>query len=345
VGEYQIPVATISQQVIKDNANVGPFYLTNYGPDVVYADSAFQVFSGGTAGGTLINVGASISWRQGESLFLISPTTATLSISSSAENIFDPAGIAQQISGIGVPAIDAPVTILNTTQSVGAGVVPTSSGILNMSKYQSFAGQFNDTNATGQLTVRTITLTWFADAAGAFTIAIDKFDIACFNGIANIIRRVKGAYLQVSATAATTTTTSTVIWRMVASLRDQPDKTVLRSGKNNTAGYVRSDSDVFKGKVVLFGTQANGQVTEYVDIQTGPLSMYWRTTSSPTTVLAWDFLDFAGNSIWGYAMPANNAPVGGEFELTIPPIPFSIQITNLNAGAMNFTLGFISHPT
>ena len=341
MGVYTVPLTAVTTSILPGGNDSGPFYLTNSGSVPVYVDSAPQP---NPTDGTLINIGASLEWRKGEALYAkVASGTGSLNVSNSSTNIFDPASIASRINAVGVPTIDQPTTVISVIQNVASGATPTSSNITDVSKFQTVFINISENGATNNTNVRSYKLSWYADSGGLLLLDQNDFDVASYGGIAQLTRPVKAAYLQITASSVVSTTVNAVSWSVIASYRLQSSKTILKSTKNNASGTIQTGSDVYKGIIRTSVSLNNASIQEYIDIQTGKCTFYYRTTSSPAGTFAFDFFDFAGNAFFAQAF-ATGAPSGGAISLNLPPQPFSFFVINTVASLYTADFSWVADP-
>ena len=353
MGQYAFPAIATTQQVFANSSSKS--YLTNVGANVIYIDSQPQVTS---TSGNVLNPGASIDWHDGQALYVVSALGSTLSVSTDSGNVFDPSSIAsaltasglalaiaQQTQLLGIPSIDQPAIIVSQTQNVASGVTPTSSLIINSTRYTSIIFSVNETAGAADTSTRTVTVTWYADAAATIVMAVDTFMYYQYLAICRAQFLCKGAYFKITSTSNPNPNTNTIVWTIVGTTRNLDENIQLKSGALGFGG-ANTETNIDRRLFLVTGTATGPGSFSYSfpDIICGPCVIEANTQDSPGTgnVFAWDIQETVG----GHSIQSGNFGAagvtgtnGGESrQIILPRVPIQIQIFNNYALALQYNL-------
>jgi hypothetical protein len=89
---------------------------------------------------------------------------------------------ATQVALSGAPPIDLPATLTNNSQVINSGANGVTIGPLDVTKYQSIEIQLNETGATANTNVTSLSVSWFADVAATIGIFTSMYLYGTFNG-------------------------------------------------------------------------------------------------------------------------------------------------------------------
>jgi len=343
----QYPVNASPFQVFQAGQGQPRYGLTNTGSTILYLSSGTQTNS---TDGWPLNPSATVPWPAATALSVVCATTGTLQTIDADVGLFDPGAVAQQLNLIGVPAIDQPTVIASRTltgpTAVASGTVPPQLGPIDVRRYQTVFISGQETALSGSST-RTMTLTWSSDASGAggSVLAVDSIDTACAQGMWQLQRPIRGAYLTITWTAATTPNPVSQFMNVFGSLRTQTARTLLSSLRNNTTGLLVPPNDATKGITVWSGTITGVGTTklEYPNALMGcQATMTFRTTATLDNIMALDLQSYALQSYTSWEI-TNAVPFIHE-TLWLPPIPLQLSLLNFSSGTPDFLITLTTQP-
>lgn len=192
----------------------------NKGTSTIYLDENPSARTNGYP----LSAGSSVLWDADRGLYAATAagTTSTLVVSPNQGPGFDAGAIASQlidqglagdiadaISVAGAPPIDAPGMPHNSTQSVATGVAPVTTGIIDVSRFNFLEVWVLESGVTTpNTTTRSVTLTWYSDAAATIIIHSQVYYYGAYNGNIGIKVPAPGARaLKLSWSAAATVQT------------------------------------------------------------------------------------------------------------------------------------------
>lgn len=314
-----------------------------------------------TTSGQPLSAGSSCVWQKGKPLWVIAPSSTTLTVSENAGNVFDAGAIAGQIlsqglatqiaSAInvaGVPVIDVPAVL----QPFGLFTLPTNNAftilpVTDVSKYQSLDFSMQITSPGGTNALRQFTVRWYADASGLRIINDETFwlpDVTAYNGSVNANLSAKGPFVAILANNTGTVFSATAqltVFSIVASLRPVV-KDMWRfaaNGPNTVDEY--NDGNLYTANVAPLG--ASTAVTAYPKTLAG-LAYHSFFTFGATTGVMTANLRVADNNkvtvIESLYLPnptAVNASI--QRQIILPRCPIEVRLQNLDTAAHNVNYG------
>ena len=340
----QYPVTATPYVVFQSGQRQPAYGLTNTGQSTIYLASTPP---SGPADGWPLNPQATAPWSAGQYLAVSCATgqTSTLDTVDAPVGLFDPSAVATQLNLVGVPAIDAPVVLVMTQVSVPTATIPAATPIINVAKFQSVFLSGSEIGAAASANTRTYTLTWYADAAASQVLATDRFAVGVQASSFQVQRPVRGAYLIVTYSAATTTSTTTLSVNVLGSLRSEGNRTLLRSGRNNTTGQLQTSSDALEGLVMWQDTITGVATTkvEYPDFLMGCYAtVSVISTATLSNIIGVDLETFSGQAYWSTQLTSSIAQQ--QATIWLPPVPLLISVVNFSSGTPDFSVRLVAQP-
>ena len=300
-------------------------------------------------------------WIAGDPCFAITSPgeTATLNVSDNAGELNNPSAIATQIlnQGLanqiaaaitlsGVPLVDSPTELSNFSQSVVSTNTPVSTGILDVSRFQSLNFSTLEINAgtPGIIGCRPWTIQWFADAGGTIVLDVDTFlTPLCTGGFMSASVPCKGAFFRLSGFDAVTTTNATITITVYGSYRTRTRQRwrFVPSSLNGASGGVSQwetgDTGVFTMQV---NPAAGASATDYPYTYAGPAMLHVMQTATSTGTVQPQFQ--VNHMVDGRRIMWGTIPIGQfgtlNVPLYLPREPVVVSLNNAATNALTFTV-------
>jgi hypothetical protein len=328
--------------------------LINAGAVTVYLD---ENPSARTAGQPL-SAGSSVLWDADRGLYAATAagTTSTLVVSPNQGAGFDAGAVAAQlidqglagdiadaISIAGAPPIDAPGMPHDAQQNVATGVAPVTTGIIDIARYNFVEVWVLESGVTTpNTTSRSVTLTWYADAAATIIVHSVVYYYGAYNGNIGIKGPVAGGAmaLRLSWTAAATVQTVTLQSWVFGSMR-MSSQASSYNGDDNAVIWAGTPADGLGGSGEFIYAQG-GVVTPvantiYPQSYEGPAKLYVQASvvaaGGSFTVLLMDTVH--GNAFAAVILGVSAAFQSQIVDVIIPRRPIKITATIAGANATN----------
>ena len=337
--------------------------LQNMDPTLpVYADTVPMM---STTQGTLVNAGAILPWPAGRPLYVICPsgTVNVQLLNNDQLQFWDPVSLANQIvsvspggstlaqqiaiatNALGVPPVDAPVTLYNSNQSVASGATPTPTPILDVRRYTAAELWVGESGiSTLSTSNREVQINWYANVA-ATDLIVRKYYYYCpyTNGTMGLQAEIPSgaASCIINAQSLTTTQTSTMNIRVYGSTRAQSGD--LFFNFNNLTESLPSQQGGTPGwYTMLAASVPNGTYNQYPRTYGGLAYVHFRAASI-ANALNLDIIElWSGNYIAQISL--SNATLVGFQSLLLPRCAINLRITSGAGGATGVTVTMVMEP-
>jgi len=328
----------------------------------VYADTIPMM---STTQGTLVNAGAILPWPAGKPLYVIAPsgTVNVQLLNNDQLQFWDPVSLANQIvsvspggstlaqqiaqatNALGVPPVDAPVTLFNANQSVPSGVTPTPTSILDVRRYTAAELWVGESGITTASTLnREIQINWYSDIAATDLIVRKYYYYAPYtNGNMGLQAQIPSgaAACRINPQSLTTTQTTTMNIRVYASTRaQQSDK--FFNFNNIVESFTSQQGGTPGWYTMLAPTVAAGVFNQYPRTYAGNAYLHFRA-ASVSTAINLDVIElWSGNYI--AQIPLTNAVLIGSTSLMLPRAAIQLEITAGTGGATGVNITMVMEP-
>ena len=261
----QRPVSSNPKPII-DIGWEGAAYVRNVGPSPIYIDDIANPVAGQAID---IQPGGWKLWDAGKPLYAVCPTN------DGYVNVTRSGGAS------GGTSRDYPSAIYNKSFNNGQSISP-ASGVsttieaLDMRSFVSYSLATTEANSTIQTNSRLWRVDWYADAALQNFITSDYHTVYVYGGVMEILENVKGAYMVINVTGATTVGTPVISIAVTGYLRNviTPRKFIGTALVNSNGGIPNDTDSGWGGWAVVSGASlaTGAQLTEYPRLYVGGLA-------------------------------------------------------------------------